>query len=100
MTDVLGRLRREALARAAFVVDEEGTILASDTDADTPLERLGQTAVERIGGVEGLARQVNTPDFGVLFHDVAGEDVYVSTLSQGRTLGVLFDQNQTSLGAV
>src|SRR5262245_19428203 len=100
MNDVLGRLRREALARAAFVVDDDGVVLAADSDAETPLERLGEMAIEQLGGVAGLARQITTSDFGLLFHDVTGEDVYVVALDDGWTLGILFDQNKTSVGAV
>ena len=100
MTDVLAQLRRETLARATFVVDDEGQILAADTDAGTSLESLGQTAAERIGSVDGLTRQIDSPEFGVVFHDATGEDVYVSALAEGRTLGVLFDQAHTSLGTV
>jgi predicted regulator of Ras-like GTPase activity (Roadblock/LC7/MglB family) len=99
MTSVLARLRREAFARAAFVVDEDGEILASDSEPEIPLERLGLTAVEQIGGVEGLARLVGSP-FGLIFHDATGDDMYISTVAEGRTLAVLFDQHHASLGTV
>jgi predicted regulator of Ras-like GTPase activity (Roadblock/LC7/MglB family) len=100
VTDVLARLRGECLARAAFIVNEEGNILSAETDAGTSLATLGHAAVECLDGAEGLARQINTPEFGVVLHDVTGEDVFVSPLAEGCTLGVLFDQGRTSLGNV
>jgi predicted regulator of Ras-like GTPase activity (Roadblock/LC7/MglB family) len=99
VTDVLAHLRRETLARATFVVDGDGEILAADGDAGTLLESLGHAAVERIDAAEGLAAQLDSPDFGVVF-DVAGKNVYVSALGEDRTLGILFDESRTSLGTI
>ncbi len=100
LTVVLARLRDEAFARAAFVVDEDGDILAYDADSQTGLDELGRTSVTQLGGAEGLARQLDTPDFGVVFHDAVGQDVWVSVLNDGYILGILFDQGRTSLGNV
>jgi hypothetical protein len=96
---LLASLRRDALARAAFIVDDDGQIVAADAEADLQLEMLARTAIFQLGGVEGLRRQMRD-DFSVLFHEVTGEDVCASALDDEHTVAVLFDQRRCSLPAV
>ena len=100
LTHLLGRLRDKALARAAFIVSEDGAMLRWDTEPGVSADALGSVAVRHIGGVEGLAGQLQTTEFGVVFHNSPTENVYVAVLGRELLLAVLFDESRTSLGAV
>jgi predicted regulator of Ras-like GTPase activity (Roadblock/LC7/MglB family) len=99
-TEVLRALRMLASARAVFIVDDLGEVVAFEGEPDFDAMRLGELAVTRIGGIDGLIRQVGQTEAGVLFHDVPGQDIYLASISDERILAILFDQHKTSLGAV
>jgi hypothetical protein len=79
LTDVLGRLRHRTAARAVLVINDRGDLVAGDAERHSPSAALRQLWINRLGGTEGLSRQIDTPDFGILVHDVSGDDVHVST---------------------
>lgn len=70
LTDVLRRLRRLAAVRIAVVIDKDGVLVAGDSDGDNPSAAHRELWLDRLDGADGLVRQVNSPDFAVLFHDL------------------------------
>ena len=100
LAEVLQRIRHRASARAVLVVDGDGDLVAGDADGDQPSATLRQLWVNRLGGAEGLSRQIDAPEFAILVHDVSGDDVHISTLDEERVLCVVFDKSRTSLGLV
>jgi hypothetical protein len=98
--ELLRTLRHDTLARAVIVLSDDGDILFRDAEAGLGLDALGQTAIARLGGVEGLASQIGGPEFAVLFHDTAGDDVHVSILDDEHRLCVLFSRDVVSLGTI
>lgn len=96
---VLERLRSTLSARAPLR-REFGEVLAFEGEPDIHTSDLGDLAVARLGGIEGVLRQVGQSEAGVLFHEVPGQDVYLTMISDAHTFVVLFDQKMTSLGTV
>ena len=98
--DVLNHLRRDSSARAVFVMDSDGEVIASaglDQDACTDLADL---AIGELGPTEGLARLIGEREFSILVHNRSGDGIHILMLSEDRTLVVVVDQATTSLGLV
>lgn len=97
---MLGRLCQDAKARAAFLVDPNGRMLAASGDAagmDTT--SLASLVAGSIAATGGLARLVGERAFSGLFHEGERSHLYITVLSEGPILVVSFDRG-TSVGLV
>jgi hypothetical protein len=98
--DVLARLQRDASARAVYVIDSQGDVVAAGGENEAACADLADLSIQQLGAAEGIARLVGEREFGILFHDRSGQDVHIAVLSDDRILVLVFDQNKTSLGVV
>jgi predicted regulator of Ras-like GTPase activity (Roadblock/LC7/MglB family) len=98
--DVLNRLRRDSSARAVFVIDSDGDVVASAARDEAACLDVADLAIAHFGPTEGLARLIGEREFGILVHGRSGEDVHILSLAEDRILVVVFDPSTTSLGLV
>lgn len=78
---ILERLRSRLAARAVFIVDDLGDVVALDADPDIAVSDLDELAVSRLGGV-GVMRRAGQSEAGALFHRMPGQDIYLTLLSR------------------
>lgn len=94
---LLARLCADAKARAAFLVDQNGRLLAEageSTGLDTT--SLASLVAGSIAATGGLARLVGERAFSGLFHEGERSHLYVTVLGDGLILVVSFDRNSSA----
>jgi len=96
LNELLCQLRDESCALGVLVVSEEGSLLAWDTGPGLSAESLSRSAIRSIGGIEGLARQLETDQFGVLYQNSPTETVYITALDREHVLAVFFEEGKVS----
>jgi len=101
LTQILTRLRSEANARAAFLIDRNGQQIAAVGD---DLEQMDPTSLAsltagNVAATDGLARLIGEKEFSILFHEGERDNIHISIVAQRVILVVIFDE-RSSLGLV
>jgi predicted regulator of Ras-like GTPase activity (Roadblock/LC7/MglB family) len=97
---VLDRLREDASALVAFLIDKNGQQLASagHFDGYDPTSLAALTA-GNVAATEGLAKLLGEKEFATLFHEGEHDSLHINTVTGRAILVVIFDE-RSSLGLV
>lgn len=94
---MLARLCQDAKARAAFLVDQNGRLLAASGDsAGLDTTSLASLVAGSIAATGGLARLIGERAFSGLFHEGERSHLYVTVVSEGLILVVSFDRSSSA----
>ncbi|MGE5247930.1 MAG: roadblock/LC7 domain-containing protein [Verrucomicrobiota bacterium] len=97
---VLRKLRADAIAKIVFLVDKNGTLLASAGDADGfDTTSLASLAAGNIAATGGLANLIGEKEFSILFHEGERDNMHISLVADRLILVVIFDR-RSSVGLV
>ncbi|HAM34109.1 MAG TPA: dynein regulation protein LC7 [Deltaproteobacteria bacterium] len=97
---ILRKLMVDAFAKVVFLVDKNGTLLASSGDAagfDTT--SLASLAAGNIAATGGLANLIGEKEFSILFHEGERDNMHISVVGERLILVVIFDR-RSSVGLV
>ena len=97
---ILRKLMADAFAKVVFLVDKNGTLLASAGDAagfDTT--SLASLAAGNIAATGGLANLIGEKEFSILFHEGERDNMHISVVGDRLILVVIFDR-RSSVGLV
>jgi len=97
---ILRKLLTDASAKVVFLVDKNGTLLASVGDAvgfDTT--SLASLAAGNIAATGGLANLIGEKEFSILFHEGERDNMHLSVVADRLILVVVFDR-RSSVGLV
>jgi len=97
---ILRKLMMDASAKVVFLVDKNGTLLASVGDAvgfDTT--SLASLAAGNIAATGGLANLIGEKEFSILFHEGERDNMHLSVVAERLILVVVFDR-RSSVGLV
>ncbi len=100
LVDTARVLCQNASARAVFMVDKDGQLLATagDDGAYDALSIASLTA-GNVAATDGLARLLGENEFGELFHQGENDHIHISSAGQRVLVVVIFD-HRSSLGLV
>jgi len=94
---MLARLCKDAKARAAFLIDQNGRLLAESGDsAGLDTTSLASLVAGSIAATGGLARLIGERAFSGLFHEGERSHLYVAVVSEGLILVVSFDRSSSA----
>ncbi len=97
---ILRKLMADAFAKVVFLVDKNGSLLASAGDAagfDTT--SLASLAAGNIAATGGLANLIGEKEFSILFHEGGRDNMHISVVGERLILVVIFDR-RSSVGLV
>jgi predicted regulator of Ras-like GTPase activity (Roadblock/LC7/MglB family) len=99
--EILHRLRQEANARAAFLIDRNGQQIAASGDN---LENMDSTSLAsltagNVASTDALAKLIGEREFTILFHEGEKDNLHISMVGNKVILVILFDE-RSSLGLV
>jgi predicted regulator of Ras-like GTPase activity (Roadblock/LC7/MglB family) len=100
LLSILRKLLVDASAKVVFLVDKNGTLLASVGDAfgfDTT--SLASLAAGNIAATGGLANLIGEKEFSVLFHEGERDNMHLSVVAERLILVIVFDR-RSSVGLV
>jgi len=100
LLSILRKLLTDASAKVVFLVDKNGTLLASVGDAvgfDTT--SLASLAAGNIAATGGLANLIGEKEFSILFHEGERDNMHLSVVAERLILVVVFDR-RSSVGLV
>jgi predicted regulator of Ras-like GTPase activity (Roadblock/LC7/MglB family) len=100
LLSILRMLLVGASAKVAFLVDKDGTLLASAGDAvgfDTT--SLASLAAGNIAATGGLANLIGEKEFSILFHEGERDNMHLSVVADRLILVIVFDR-RSSVGLV
>ena len=100
LLSVLRKLLVDASAKVVFLVDKDGTLLASAGDAvgfDTT--SLASLAAGNIAATGGLANLIGEKEFSILFHEGERDNMHLSVVAERLILVIVFDR-RSSVGLV
>lgn len=96
---VLDKLRADATARIAFLVDKAGQPLAVNGDAsELDTTSLASLAAGNVAATDGMAKLIGEREFPTLSHEGERESLYICVI--GRALLVVVFDERSSLGLV
>ncbi|OIP29925.1 MAG: hypothetical protein AUK47_26475 [Deltaproteobacteria bacterium CG2_30_63_29] len=100
LNDICGRLWRDALATAIFLIDPSGQLVS----VVGRYEHLDTTAMASlvagsVAATTGLAQLFGQEDFPTHYHEGTREHLYIVKISDGLVLAVVFEES-SSLGLV
>ena len=101
LLSILRKLLADASAKVVFLVDKNGTLLASIGDAvgfDTT--SLASLAAGNIAATGGLANLIGEKEFSILFHEGERDNMHLSVVAERLILVVVFDRRSSSVGLV
>ena len=100
LLSILRKLLVDASAKVVFLVDKNGTLLATAGDAvgfDTT--SLASLAAGNIAATGGLANLIGEKEFSILFHEGERDNMHLSVVAERLILVVVFDR-RSSVGLV
>jgi len=100
LLSILRKLLVDASAKVVFLVDKNGTLLASAGDAfgfDTT--SLASLAAGNIAATGGLANLIGEKEFSILFHEGERDNMHLSVVADRLILVIVFDR-RSSVGLV
>ncbi|MCA9559919.1 MAG: roadblock/LC7 domain-containing protein [Myxococcales bacterium] len=93
-------LHRDASAKAVFLVDKNGQLLAASGETgDLDTTSLASLTAGNIAATGGLAQLLGEKEFAIQFHEGERDNVHISLVGQRVILVIIFDQ-RSSLGLV
>ena len=97
---ILDRLRLDANAKVAFLIDKNGQQLATAGHVDglDPTSLAALTA-GNVAATDGLAKLLGEREFATLFHEGEHDSLHINVVSGRAILVVIFDE-RSSLGLV
>jgi predicted regulator of Ras-like GTPase activity (Roadblock/LC7/MglB family) len=101
LLSILRKLLVDASAKVVFLVDKNGTLLASVGDAfgfDTT--SLASLAAGNIAATGGLANLIGEKEFSILFHEGERDNMHLSVVAERLILVVVFARWASSVGLV
>ncbi len=97
---VLKKLHSDAHAKVVFLVDKNGTLLASAGETeDFDTTSLASLAAGNIAATGGLANLIGEKEFSILFHEGEKDNMHISVVANRVILVVIFDR-RSSVGLV
>jgi predicted regulator of Ras-like GTPase activity (Roadblock/LC7/MglB family) len=100
ITATCARLCGDANARAVFLIDKNGQLIACAGDTErVDSTSLASLVAGEIAATGGLAKLLGEKDFSVLFHEGTRDNLHISLVAGRVILVVLFDR-RSSLGLV
>ncbi|RJP18611.1 MAG: roadblock/LC7 domain-containing protein [Deltaproteobacteria bacterium] len=97
---VLRKLLSEAYAKVVFLVDKNGTLLASAGQTERfDTTSLASLAAGNIAATGGLANLIGEKEFSILFHEGERDNMHISVVADRLILVVIFDR-RSSVGLV
>ena len=97
---ILRKLLTDASAKVVFLVDKNGTLLASAGDsAGFDTTSLASLAAGNIAATGGLANLIGEKEFSILFHEGERDNMHLSVVAERLILVVVFDR-RSSVGLV
>ncbi len=93
-------LHRDACAKAVFLVDKNGQLLAASGETgDLDTTSLASLTAGNIAATGGLAQLLGEKEFAIQFHEGERDNVHISLVGQRVILVIIFDE-RSSLGLV
>ena len=94
------KLQQQAYARAVFLLDKDGQLLASEGEvADLDTTSLASLTAGNIAATGGLAKLLGEREFPVQVHEAERESIHISLIGERLILVILFD-DRSSLGLI
>lgn len=99
-SSILDRLRKDANAKVAFLIDKNGQQLAvaGKVDGLDPTS-LAALSAGNVAATDGLAKLLGEREFSTLFHEGEHDSLHINVVSGRAILVVIFDE-RSSLGLV
>ena len=99
-TAICDHLHRDASAKAVFLVDKNGQLLANSGETgDLDTTSLASLTAGNIAATGGLAHLLGEKEFAIQFHEGEKDNIHISLVGQRVILVVIFDE-RSSLGLV
>ncbi|MDX1503348.1 MAG: roadblock/LC7 domain-containing protein [Thermoanaerobaculia bacterium] len=100
LSESLVRLRRDASARAVYLVDKTGQHIGSAGEVSAfDTTSLASLVAGNVAATDGLAKLIGEREFSVLFHEGKQDHIHISIVARRAILLVIFD-DRSSLGLV
>lgn len=100
LEEALTSLRRDANAKAVFLLDSHGRqVAATGESGRLSTTSLASLTAGNVAATDGLAKLIGEREFSVLFHEGQQDNIHISIQAKRLILGVTFDE-QSSLGLV
>jgi predicted regulator of Ras-like GTPase activity (Roadblock/LC7/MglB family) len=97
---VLKKLLSDAFAKVVFLVDKNGTLLATAGETgEFDTTSLASLAAGNIAATGGLANLIGEKEFSILFHEGEKDNMHISVIANRIILVVIFDR-RSSVGLV
>ena len=94
------KLQQEAYARAVFLLDKDGQLLANEGETDgLDVTSLASLTAGNIAATGGLAKLLGEKEFPVQVHEGDKESIHISLIGDRLILVILFDE-RSSLGLI
>lgn len=96
---VLAKLRHDAAARVAFLVDKNGQPISAEGDVgDIDTVSLASLAAGNVAATDSMARLIGEKEFPTLAHEGERESIFICVI--GRVLLIVVFDDRSSLGLV
>ena len=100
LSQVCLNLQKEAYARAVFLLDKDGQLLANEGETDgLDVTSLASLTAGNIAATGGLAKLLGEKEFPVQVHEGDKESIHISLVGDRLILVILFDE-RSSLGLI
>ena len=97
---VCDQLHRDASAKAVFVIDKNGQLMASSGEtSEMDTTSLASLTAGNIAATGGLAQLLGEKEFAIQFHEGERDNIHISLVGQRVILVIIFDE-RSSLGLV
>lgn len=100
IVEICDALHRDACAKAVFLVDRNGQMLAnSGQTVQMDTTSLASLTAGNIAATGGLAQLLGEKEFAIQFHEGERDNIHISLVGQRVILVIIFDE-RSSLGLV
>lgn len=100
IVEICSGLQGDACAKAVFLVDKNGQLLASSGEtAEMDTTSLASLTAGNIAATGGLAQLLGEKEFAIQFHEGEKDNIHISLVGQRVILVIIFDE-RSSLGLV
>ena len=100
IVQICDALHGSASAKAVFLVDKNGQLLANSGDTgDMDTTSLASLTAGNIAATGGLAQLLGEKEFAIQFHEGEKDNIHISLVGQRVILVIIFDE-RSSLGLV
>ena len=97
---VIDKLVKEAYAKAIFLVDKNGQLIAGSGETQNiDTTSLASLTAGNIAATGGLAKLIGEKEFSILFHEGEKDHIHLSIIGAKIILVIIFDE-RSSLGLV